>query len=88
MKKSILLVLVFVLTLCLLAGCRNGSTTGTTPSGSAGDMIPDASNGAATDGDGIIGDDNQDDSMTGDGSQESGDQTPRSGMPIPDSVRY
>ncbi len=79
MKKSILLVLVFVLTLCLLAGCRNGNANGSTPSGSAGDMIPDASNGAATDGDGIIGDDTQ---------SGSGDQNARSGMPIAGAARY
>ena len=61
MKTAIILILVFVLTVCLMAGCRPGSTAepiATEASNTASEMMPDASNGDATDSDGIIGEDN------------------------------
>lgn len=61
MKKAILFVLVFVLTMCLMAGCRRGNNAESVAddvSNAASEMMPDGSDGAATDGDGIIGEDN------------------------------
>ena len=61
MKTAIILILVFVLTVCLMAGCRPGSTAesiATEASNTASEMMPDAGNGDATDSDGIIGEDN------------------------------
>ena len=61
MKTAIILILVFVLTVCLMAGCRPGSTAesiATEASHTASEMMPDAGNGDATDSDGIIGEDN------------------------------
>lgn len=58
MKKKITLVLTLVLTLCLCAGCRNGSTAenmATDASRMIDDMTPRSDNGRATDGDGFIG---------------------------------
>lgn len=81
MKKIAALMLVLVLTLCMLAGCRsmsqdetsNPSTQATTaptaapttaptaapttaPTAAPATTMPSGSSGAATDGDGIIGD--------------------------------
>ena len=57
MKTAIILIFVFVLTAGLMAGCRPGSTAesiATEASNIASEIMPDADNGAATDGDGII----------------------------------
>lgn len=61
MKKYVIIALVLVLTLTLMAGCRgNNSGETATPSESGAtilptDMMPDSTNGNATDGDGFIG---------------------------------
>lgn len=61
MKKYVIIALVLVLTLILMAGCRgNNSGETATPSESGAtilptDMMPDPTNGNATDGDGFIG---------------------------------
>ena len=60
MKKYVIIALVLVLTLTLMAGCRGNSGGETaTPSDSGAtilptDMMPDSTNGNATDGDGFI----------------------------------
>ena len=62
MKTAIILILVFVLTVCLMAGCRPGSTAesiATEASNTASEMMPTDGSGDATDSDGIIGEDNQ-----------------------------
>ena len=62
MKKYVIIALVLVLTLTLMAGCRrntSGETAGPSDSGATilpTDMMPDPTNGNATDGDGFIGD--------------------------------
>ena len=61
MKKMITLLLVLVLTLSLLAGCRSGTTPedmATTASEALNDMAPKGDNAHPTDGDGFIGDGN------------------------------
>lgn len=61
MKKTIALVLILVLTVCLCAGCRNGSTgeaVATDASRMVDDMTPRSDNARATDGNGFIGDGN------------------------------
>ncbi len=73
MKKLTVFALLFVLTLGLLAGCRNGTmdetnTTGNTGNTSASDDMGDmggmdSTDGDATDGDGIIGDEDDTDSQ-------------------------
>lgn len=58
MKKIIALMLVFILAIGLLAGCRRTETPQdmvTQASEAMGDMIPKGHNGQATDGDGFIG---------------------------------
>ena len=61
MKKYVIIALVLVLTLTLMAGCRGNNAGETaTPSESGAtilptDMMPDPTNGNATDGDGFIG---------------------------------
>lgn len=62
MKKTITLLLILVLTLCLFAGCRAGTSPedmATDASRAIDDMTPRADNGFATDGDGHIGDNDQ-----------------------------
>lgn len=61
MKKTIALILTLVLTLCLFAGCRNGTTPedmATTASEALDSMTPKSDNANPTDGDGFIGDGN------------------------------
>lgn len=61
MKKTITLLLIVVLTLCLFAGCRSGTTPedmATDASEAIEKMIPRSDNANPTDGDGFIGDDN------------------------------
>lgn len=61
MKKSISLLLILVLTLSLLAGCRSGTTAedmATKASEAMDKMIPEDGNGRVEDGDGFIGNDN------------------------------
>ena len=68
MKSAIILIFVFVLTAGLMAGCRPGSTAesiATEASNIASEIMPDADNGAATDSDGIIGEDNTSRSRSG-----------------------
>lgn len=58
MKKTITIVLILVLTVCLMAGCRRGTTAedmATQASEVIDDMMPKRDNGNATDGDGFIG---------------------------------
>lgn len=83
MKKAILFVLVIVLTMCLMAGCRRGNNAESIAddvSNAASEMMPDSSDGAATDGDGIIGEDNG--SGTGNSGANNGNST-RSGGFLP-----
>lgn len=74
MKKYVIIALALVLTLTLMAGCRGNSSGETTNPSDSGatilptDMMPDPTNGNATDGDGFIG--NGTDS-TGDSGMES-----------------
>lgn len=62
MKKYVIIALVLVLTLTLMAGCRGSTADETAGSSESGatilptDMMPDPTNGNATDGDGFIGD--------------------------------
>ena len=61
MKTAVLLSLVLVLTVGLMAGCRPGNNAESVVddvSNAASEMMPDSSNGDATDSDGIIGEDN------------------------------
>ena len=64
MKKYVIIALVLVLTLTLMAGCRgnnSGETAGPSDSGATilpTDMMPNPTNGNATDGNGFIGDGN------------------------------
>lgn len=58
MKKTITIVLILVLTVCMFAGCRRGTTPedmATQASEVIDDMMPKRDNGNATDGDGFIG---------------------------------
>ncbi len=59
MKKTITLVLILVLTLCLFAGCRRGDSPqdmATDASKAMEDMMPKGDNANPTDSDGFIGD--------------------------------
>lgn len=61
MKRTLTIVLILVLTVCLFAGCRRGSgaeSMVTEASQAIDDMMPSSDGGAATDHDGFIGDDN------------------------------
>ena len=70
MKKYMIIALILVLTLTLMAGCRR-NTSGETSNPTDGatilptDMMPDPTNGNATDGDGFIGDGNSEKSNRG-----------------------
>ena len=62
MKKMITLLLILVLTLGLLAGCRNGTTPedmATDASQALDNITPKSDNANPTDGDGFIGDRNR-----------------------------
>lgn len=61
MKRTITIVLILVLTVCLFAGCRNGNgaeSMVTEASQAIDNMMPSSDSGAATDHDGFIGDEN------------------------------
>ena len=74
MRKYVIIALVLVLTLTLMAGCRgnnSGETSGPSDSDATilpTDMMPDPTNGNATDGDGFIGEGN---GNTGDSGMEN-----------------
>ena len=74
MKKYVIIALVLVLTLTLMAGCRRNTSNETADPSDSGatilptDMMPDPTNGNATDGDGFIGDGN---GSTGDSGMEN-----------------
>ena len=80
MKKYVIIALVLVLTLTLMAGCRRNTaneTLGPSDSGATilpTDMMPDPTNGNATDGDGFIGDST--------GTTDAADRGLRGRMPI------
>ena len=70
MKKTITLVLILVLTLCLFAGCRSGTTPedmATTASKAMEDMMPKSDNANPTDSDGFIGGGNDGSNNSGNG---------------------
>ena len=74
MKKYVIIALALVLTLTMMAGCRRNTSNETAGPSDTGatilptDMMPDATNGNATDGDGFIGDGN---GSTGESGMES-----------------
>lgn len=70
MKKTITLVLILVLTLCLFAGCRRGDSAqdmATDASKAMEDMMPNSDNANPTDGDGFIGGGNDASGNSGNG---------------------
>ena len=74
MKKTITLVLILVLTLCLFAGCRRGTSPEDMANGASKameDMMPDGDNSRATDGDGFIGDGSRSGANPGNGNSNS-----------------
>ena len=61
MKKTITILLILVLTVCLFAGCRRGTTPEDMATGASEaleEMTPKSGNAHPTDGDGFIGDGN------------------------------
>ena len=78
MKKTIALVLILVLIVCLFAGCRKGSTgesMATDASRMIDDMMPRSDNAHPTDGDGFIGNGSGSNNMPG----SNGNNTGRNG---------
>jgi len=70
MKKTITLVLILVLTVCLFAGCRRGDSPqdmATDASKAMEDMMPKSDNANPTDSDGFIGDGNGNNGNFGNG---------------------
>lgn len=68
MKKMITLLLILVLTLSLITGCRNGTTPedmATDASEALNDITPKIDNARPTDGDGFIGDGNDSNGNSG-----------------------